>query len=80
MKAKVFVAADDRCATLVDAFLLARYLLTVHDGFAMHTGKDEWQIDLGPELQKLDAVLEMAGVDVSQPLRIPVRKRETVIE
>ncbi|AMV42285.1 hypothetical protein [Paraburkholderia caribensis] len=75
MKAKLFIATDERRATLLDALLLARYMLTVQDRFALHTANDEWQVDLGPEIRKIEAVLEMVGVDVNQPLRIPIRSR-----
>jgi hypothetical protein len=77
MKAKVFIATTERSATLLDALLLARYMLTVKDCFALHTTNDEWQVDLGPEIRKIEALLEMAGADVNQPLRIPIRSRLT---
>ncbi|MCO4879032.1 hypothetical protein [Paraburkholderia caribensis] len=75
MKAKVFIATAERRATLLDALLLARYMLTVQDRFALHTANNEWQVDLGPEIRKIETILEMAGVDVNQPLRIPIRSR-----
>ncbi|WP_167354164.1 hypothetical protein [Caballeronia fortuita] len=67
-----------REAQLVDALLVARYALVIHDGM-MLVGDDEpptrWRVSFRTELERIDAALQMAGIDTQQPLRPPMLDR-----
>ncbi|MDR5884011.1 hypothetical protein QCE69_37625 [Caballeronia sp. LZ032] len=75
MKATEFLEQAKREAQLVDALLVARYALVIHDGM-MLLGDDEpptrWRVSFRAELLRIDAALEMAGIDTQQPLRPPM--------
>ena len=75
MKAIAFLEQARREAQLVDALLVARYALVIHDGMTL-LGDDEpptrWQACFRAELMRIDAALLMAGIDTQQPLRPPM--------
>ncbi|TCG05321.1 hypothetical protein BZM27_34585 [Paraburkholderia steynii] len=76
MKTSAFIQQAERQAKLVDALLLARYTLVIHDGNIIRCEGEEWILDFRPELDVIDAALEMAGIDTTQPLIAPVRRRD----
>ncbi|SAK79798.1 hypothetical protein AWB79_05099 [Caballeronia hypogeia] len=75
MKATAFLEQAKREAKLVDALLVARYALVIHDGMTL-LGDDEpptrWRVSFRTELERIDAALQMAGIDTQQPLCPPV--------
>ncbi|SAL88432.1 hypothetical protein AWB74_08560 [Caballeronia arvi] len=75
MKATAFLEQAKREAQLVDALLVARYALVIHDGMTL-LGDDEpptrWRVSFKSELQRVDAALRRAGIDTQQPLRPPM--------
>ncbi|MDR5806471.1 hypothetical protein [Caballeronia sp. LZ001] len=75
MKATAFSEQAKREAQLIDALLVARYALVIHDGMTL-LGDDEpptrWRVSFKVELQRIDAALQMAGIDTYQPLRPPM--------
>ncbi|GAB5097700.1 hypothetical protein [Caballeronia sp. HLA56] len=83
MKTHAFLKQAEREARFVDALLLARYALTIHDGMTI-LGDDEdrsrWPMDFSIELGRIDEVLQMAGIDTTQPLpqfpsrQVPLRR------
>ncbi|QSN60460.1 MULTISPECIES: hypothetical protein [unclassified Caballeronia] len=74
MKATTFLEQAKREAQLVDALLVARYALVIHNGMTV-LGDDEppsrWQMRFHRELQCIDAALQMAGIDTTQALHPP---------
>jgi hypothetical protein len=60
MKATAFLEQAKREAQLVDALLVARYALVIHDGMTL-LGDDEpptrWQVSFKAELMRIDAAL-----------------------
>jgi hypothetical protein len=74
MKAKTFIEQAERDAKLIDALLLARYMLVIHDGKLCTAEGETWRLDFRPELDEIDAALQMAGIDTTQPLAAPVRR------
>jgi len=78
MKATAFLKQARREAQLVDALLVARYALVIHDGMTLlGDGKPptRWQACFKAELMRIDAALQMAGIDTQQPLRPPMLDR-----
>ncbi|MDR5822358.1 hypothetical protein [Caballeronia sp. LZ043] len=75
MKATAFLEQAERKAQVVDALLVARYALVIHDGMTL-LGDDEpptrWRASFKAELRRIDAALQMAGIDTQQPLRPPM--------
>jgi hypothetical protein len=75
MKATAFLEQAKREAQLIDALLVARYALVIHDGMTL-LGDDEpptrWRASFKAELQRIDAALQMAGIETQQPLRPPM--------
>ena len=75
MKATAFLEQAKREAQLVDALLVARYALVIHDGMTL-LGDDSppssWRVSFKTELQRIDAALQMAGIDTQQPLHPPM--------
>ncbi|MDR5769612.1 hypothetical protein [Caballeronia sp. LZ028] len=78
MKATASLEQAKREAQLVDALLVARYALVIHDGMTL-LGDDEppsrWYVSFKAELTRIDAALRMAGIDTQQPLRPPTLDR-----
>lgn len=78
MKATAFLGQAKREAQLVDALLVARYALVIHDGMTL-LGDDgppkQWRVSFKAELHRIDAALQMAGIDTEQPLRPPMLDR-----
>jgi len=74
MKATTFLEQAKREGQLVDALLVARYALVIHDGMTL-AGDDEpplrWPMRFDRELQCIDAALQMAGIDTTQALHPP---------
>ncbi|WP_250517742.1 hypothetical protein [Caballeronia sp. INDeC2] len=75
MRTTAFLKQAEREAQFVDALLLARYALTIHHGMTV-IGDDEyaspWPLNFRHELERIDAVLQAAGIDTTQPLRPPI--------
>jgi hypothetical protein len=78
MKVTALIEQADRQAQLVDALLLARYALVVHDGMTL-LGDDEppprLRISFRCELERIDAALQAAGIDTTQALAPPLMDR-----
>ncbi|KIG11172.1 hypothetical protein BurMR1_1832 [Burkholderia sp. MR1] len=74
MKATTFLEQAQREAQLVDALLVARYALVIHDGMTL-LGDDDppsrWAMRFDRELQCIDTALQMAGIDTTQALHPP---------
>jgi hypothetical protein len=76
MKAKAFIDQAKREAKLIDALLLARYMLVIHDHKLCTSEGETWELDFAPELKEIDDALQMAGIDTTQPLHAPIRWRD----
>jgi hypothetical protein len=76
MKAKAFIDQAKREAKLIDALLPARYMLVIHDGKMCSAEGETWELDFRPELDEIDVALQMAGIDTTQPMHAPVRRRD----
>ncbi|SAL78177.1 hypothetical protein [Caballeronia telluris] len=78
MKVTALIEQADRQAQLVDALLLARYALVIHDGMTL-LGDDEppsrLRINFRSELERIDAALQAAGIDTTQALAPPILDR-----
>jgi hypothetical protein len=66
-------AAMSNESEVVQALLLARYTLVIHDAMRVTSEGETWQLDFSSELAKIDAALQSVGVDTSQPMLAPVR-------
>jgi hypothetical protein len=75
MKTSAFIQQAEREAKLVDALLLARYTLVIHDHKRINSEGETWEFDFGAELEEIDAALQMAGIDTTEALRVPIRRR-----
>ncbi|WP_118182101.1 hypothetical protein [Paraburkholderia phosphatilytica] len=73
MKPAEFIINAQRESKLVDALYLARYVLTTHNGLRVQCEEDEWPLDFEVELRKIDAALQMAGIDTTKPMQAPRR-------
>lgn len=76
MKAKAYIENAEREADLIDALLLARYMLVIHNHKLCTAEGETWELDFRPELERIDAALQRAGIDTTQPLHAPVRRRD----
>jgi hypothetical protein len=76
MKAKAFINQAKREAKLIDALLLARYMLVIHDHKMISAEGETWELDFSSELEEIDAALQMAGIDTTQPTHAPIRWRK----
>ncbi|MEI6002731.1 hypothetical protein H3V53_38230 [Paraburkholderia bengalensis] len=76
MKTQTFIDQAKREAKLVEALLLVRYTLVIHDSNIIRCEGEEWRLDFSPELDVIDAALQMAGIDTTQPLIAPVRRSD----
>ncbi|MPW17856.1 hypothetical protein GCT13_13135 [Paraburkholderia sp. CNPSo 3157] len=76
MKPKAFIEQAERESKLIDALLLARYMLVIHDGKLCSAEGETWELDFSPELKRIDEALQMAGIDTTQPLHCPIRWRD----
>ena len=77
MESDEFLKQAEREAQFVDALLLARYVLTIYDGMTVlgdDTDSSGLPLNFGFELQRIEAVLQMAGVDTTQPRHLPSRR------
>ncbi|BCG05535.1 hypothetical protein PPGU19_101030 (plasmid) [Paraburkholderia sp. PGU19] len=75
MKSAAFIQQARREAQLVSALLLARYILVIHDRKLITAEGETSELDFGAELEEIDAALQAAGIDTTQPLHAPVRRR-----
>jgi hypothetical protein len=76
MKAKAFIDQAKREAKLIDALLLARYMLVIHDGKMCSAEGETSELDFSAELAEINAALQIAGIDTTQPLHPPIRWRD----
>ncbi|WP_143062224.1 hypothetical protein [Paraburkholderia diazotrophica] len=51
-------------------------LLVIHDGKMCSAEGETWELDFSSELERIDEVLQMAGIDTTQPLHCPIRWRD----
>lgn len=63
MRADEWVREAERETKLVDALYKARHLISMHNGMTVRCDGEEWALDFKPELQFIDATLQMVGVD-----------------
>ncbi|APA90263.1 hypothetical protein BJG93_34695 (plasmid) [Paraburkholderia sprentiae WSM5005] len=61
---------------LVRALLRARYYLTIHDGMTVTAEGKSWPLDFGFLLAEIDAALQGADYDTTQPMLAPIRPEE----
>ncbi|MFM0141702.1 hypothetical protein [Paraburkholderia sp. RL18-085-BIA-A] len=66
---------DDRLdqPPLIQALLLARYTLVIHNGMTVTSEGESWRLDFAAELATIDAALQNAGIDTTKPMLAPVR-------
>ncbi|KAA1013063.1 hypothetical protein FVF58_09750 [Paraburkholderia panacisoli] len=58
---------------LVQALLLARYTLVIHNGMTVTSEGESWRLDFTTELAKIDAALQSAGIDTTTEMLAPVK-------
>jgi hypothetical protein len=58
---------------LVQALLVARYTLVIHDGMKVTSEGESWTLDFSSQLATIDAALQSAGIDTTKPMLAPVR-------
>jgi hypothetical protein len=61
-----------RNAQIIDALHVARYALVIHNGRRMTCEGETFRTDFNAELAKIDEVMTMLGVDLSEPLPAPI--------
>jgi hypothetical protein len=61
---------------LIRALLRARYYLTIHDGLKVTAEGKSWTLDFAPLLAEIDAALQNADYDTTQPMLAPIRPDE----
>lgn len=58
-----------RDAQIIQALHIARYALVTHGGLIVSCEGSSWRrMDFSGELDEIDKVMEMLGVDLTQPL------------
>jgi hypothetical protein len=70
MRTAAFLNQEEREARIVDALLRARYALTVHHVMTVLSGDEclrPWALDVSLPLKRIDAALQMAGIDQLNP-------------
>lgn len=72
MSAGKYIEAAKRDAEIIDALHVARYALVIHSGCAMICEGHKSTMDFSPEIEKINAVMTMLGVDLTEPLPAPV--------
>lgn len=70
------VKALVRDAKIIEALHVARYALVTHNGLPFICEGERFKTDFGVELEKMDEVLTMLGVDLTEPLPAPTLPRE----
>jgi hypothetical protein len=60
----------------VQALLVARYTLVIHNGMTVTSEGESWKLDFTAELAKIDAALQGAGIDTTKPMLAPVKWAE----
>ncbi|TCK32509.1 hypothetical protein B0G84_8315 [Paraburkholderia sp. BL8N3] len=73
MKPQTFIQHAEREAKLIDALLLARYTLAIHNGKLCTAERETWEMNFRLELSRIDAALQVAGIDTTEPLHPPFR-------
>ncbi|WP_250528283.1 hypothetical protein [Caballeronia sp. GAWG2-1] len=70
MKTHAFLKQVAREARFVDALLLARYALTIHDNITVFGDDDKshWPMNFSIKLRRIAEVFQMAGIDTTQLL------------
>lgn len=63
-----------RDAQIIQALHVARYALVTHGGLTVSCEGSSWKMDFSGELDEIDKVMEMLGVDLSQPLPAPTKE------
>jgi hypothetical protein len=58
---------------VVQALLVARYTLVIHDGMKVTSEGESWTLDFADQLARIDAALQGAGIDTTKPMVAPVR-------
>jgi hypothetical protein len=62
-----------RDAKIIQALHVARYALVTHSGARCLMEGDTFPMDFSAELDQIDEVMVMLGVDLTQPLPAPTR-------
>lgn len=62
-----------RDAQIIDALHIARYALVTHNSLTVRCEGTEWPINFEAEISKIDEVMTMLGVDLTQPLPAPTK-------
>lgn len=58
---------------VVQALLVARYTLVIHDGMKVTSEGESWTLDFTEQLATIDAALQSAGIDTTKPMLAPVK-------
>jgi N-methylhydantoinase B/oxoprolinase/acetone carboxylase alpha subunit len=58
---------------VVQALLLARYTLVIHNRMKITSEGESWTLDFDGELAKIDAALQSVGIDTTQAMVAPVQ-------
>lgn len=66
------VSSLERDAQIIEALHLARYTLVIHEGMKVLCEGQSWTLEFRDEITKLDTVMTMLGVDLTEPLPAPV--------
>lgn len=70
------LASIKRDAKIINALHVARYALVIHDGCKFIIEGTQLKTDFSEEINSVDEVLIMLGLDPTQPLPAPVKNRE----
>ncbi|WP_175958436.1 hypothetical protein [Burkholderia sp. BCC0405] len=71
--AAVSINAMKRDANIIEALHVARYALVIHNGLPFTCEGETHRMDFEIELTKIDAVMTMLGIDLSEPLPAPIK-------
>lgn len=76
MSATEFIKSAERDAKIIDALHVARYALVINNGLTVRCEGEFFPLDFETEIQQIDTVMQMLGIDTTQPLPAPVQWRE----
>ena len=74
MEPESFIRQAERDAKVIDALFVARYSLVTHHSLTVHCEGFQWQMDFKAQIDEIDEVLRLLGIDTTEQMLAPVRR------
>jgi phenylalanyl-tRNA synthetase beta subunit len=76
MNSDQFLTDAAKTAKIIDALHKARYAMVVVDGNTARCEGSDFRLDFKSEIDLIDEVMTMLGIDMTEPLPAPVNWRD----